>query len=329
MSANKFKGNLKKTGDPRAEPRINETQSRLAAIVNSSDDAIIGKTLKGIITSWNPGAETIFGYSTEEAIGKPMLMLIPRERSSEEREILARIGRGETVDHFETVRVRKDGRLIDVSATISPIRNESGKIIGASKIARDITERKQAEASLHLSRTLIDESSDGFEVIDPGTGRFLDVNGTTCRRLGYTREEMLAMSVPDIEAVAVDFSSWGKNVEEIRKAGFKIIEGLHKRKDGSTFPVEVSVRYVKLERDYLVASVRDITERKKTVQRLSKREYQVMCLTTSGKSLKEIAGELSISVQTVSTHRARALKKTGLHSTAELIRYVLEKGLAD
>ena len=121
---------------------------RLAAIVESSDDAIIGKTLDGIITSWNPGAEKLFGYSEAEAIGRPMLMLIPPQRASEEADILQRIGAGETVDHFETVRVRKDGTLVDVSATISPIRDSQGLVVGASKIARNVTERRQAQSRL-------------------------------------------------------------------------------------------------------------------------------------------------------------------------------------
>ncbi len=125
-----------------------EARARLAEIVKSSDDAIISKTPDGVITSWNHGAEKIFGYSAEEAIGKPMQMLIPPERADEEPEILARIRRGESVDHFETVRVRKDGKLIDISATISPLKDGNGKIIGASKIARDITERKQAEEKI-------------------------------------------------------------------------------------------------------------------------------------------------------------------------------------
>ncbi len=124
-------------------------------------------------------------------------------------------------------------------------------------------ERQRVEMSLNLFRDLVDRSSDGIEVIDPETGRFLDVNETACARLGYTREELLSMSVPEVEANAVDFSSWRKMVEEIRQSNFKIIEGRHKRKDGSTFPVEVSVRYVKQDREYLIAAVRDITERKK------------------------------------------------------------------
>ena len=122
-----------------------EVREWLAAVVRSSDDAIIGKTLEGTITAWNPGAEKLFGYSPAEAIGRSMLMLVPPERASEEPEILSRIARGERVDHFETIRVRKDGRRIDISARISPIRNSGGVIVGASNIARDITERKRAE----------------------------------------------------------------------------------------------------------------------------------------------------------------------------------------
>jgi PAS domain S-box-containing protein len=128
--------------------RIEEVRMRLAAIVESSDDSIISKNLEGIITSWNPAAEMLFGYSAAEAIGRSVQMLVPPERGGEEPDILARIGRGETVDHFETVRVRKDGSRVDVSATISPIRNAEGRVIGASKIARNIADRKLAQARL-------------------------------------------------------------------------------------------------------------------------------------------------------------------------------------
>jgi len=123
-------------------------REHLAAIVNSSDDAIIGKTLKGIISSWNPGAEKMFGYRAADVIGKPVTILFPPELVSEEEEILRRIARGENVKHFETVRVRKDGQRLDVSVTISPIVNPAGEIVGASKVARDITERKRAEAEI-------------------------------------------------------------------------------------------------------------------------------------------------------------------------------------
>ena len=120
-------------------------QARLAAIVDSSEDAILSKTLDGVILTWNAGAERLFGYSSEEAVGKSILMLIPPDRLDEEREILARVARGDPVDHFETVRVRKDGRLVDISLTVSPLRAPSGEIVGASKVARDITDRRLAE----------------------------------------------------------------------------------------------------------------------------------------------------------------------------------------
>jgi PAS domain S-box-containing protein len=123
-----------------------ETSLRLAAVVASSDDAIISKSLDGVVTSWNAAAERLFGYQADEMIGQPILRLLPEERHDEERVILERLRRGEHVDHFETVRRTKDGRSLDVSVTISPLRDTHGVIIGASKIARDITARKQAEA---------------------------------------------------------------------------------------------------------------------------------------------------------------------------------------
>jgi PAS domain S-box-containing protein len=116
----------------------------LAAIIQSSDDAIVSKNLDGIITSWNKGAERVFGYTAEEAVGQPITIVIPQDRQDEERTILTRIRRGERIEHFETVRQRKHGSLIWVSLTISPIKNAEGKIIGASKIVRDITEQKRA-----------------------------------------------------------------------------------------------------------------------------------------------------------------------------------------
>jgi PAS domain S-box-containing protein len=132
--------------DITARKRAEEAQVRLAAIVSSSDDAIISKTLEGVITSWNPGAQKLFGYAAEEAIGQPIAMLFPPERLGEEAEILAQIARGESVKHFETVRRRKDGSLVEISVTISPITDHEGRIVGASKISRDITERKLAQA---------------------------------------------------------------------------------------------------------------------------------------------------------------------------------------
>jgi PAS domain S-box-containing protein len=124
---------------------LEESRARLAAIVHSSDDAIVGKTLEGIITSWNPSAERIFGYSAAEAVGQHITLIIPKDRWPEEEMVLGRLRRGESIDHFETVRQTKDGRLIQISLTVSPIRDADGKIIGASKIARDISFQKRLE----------------------------------------------------------------------------------------------------------------------------------------------------------------------------------------
>ena len=132
-----------------------ETAALLAAIVSSSDDAIISKTLEGVITSWNAGAERLFGYTPAEAIGQSMTLIIPTERRSEEEEILRRIRRGERVEHFETVRVAKDGRTLDVSLTISPVRDRRDRVIGASNVGRDISARKRAEDEIRAGQQLL------------------------------------------------------------------------------------------------------------------------------------------------------------------------------
>jgi len=161
------KNNLGIASTPReieAALRESEQQLRwLASIIDSSDDAIVSKNLDGIITSWNSGAERVFGYSASEAIGQPITLVIPQDRQSEEREILTRIRRGERIDHFETVRQRKNGSLIVVSLTVSPVKDANGKIVGASKIARDITEQKKnqelivtlAREAEHRSKNLL------------------------------------------------------------------------------------------------------------------------------------------------------------------------------
>src|SRR5262249_6332331 len=120
----------------------------LAAIIESADDAVISKTLDGIITSWNQGAQRIFGYTADEVIGKPVTILIPADHEDEEPAILARLRAGKQIEHYETVRVTKDGKLVDISLTVSPIKGPNGEIVGASKIARDITEQKQARRAL-------------------------------------------------------------------------------------------------------------------------------------------------------------------------------------
>ena len=129
--------------------RENEERLRwLGSIVDSSDDAIVSKNLDGLVTSWNRGAERVFGYAAEEAIGQPITIVIPKDRQDEERTILTRIRRGERIDHFETVRQRKDGSLIVVSLTVSPVKSANGEIVGASKIARDISAQKRSQEQI-------------------------------------------------------------------------------------------------------------------------------------------------------------------------------------
>ena len=142
----------------------------LAAIVSSSDDAIISKTLDGVITSWNAGAERLFGYTAEEAVGQPMTLIIPLERGDEEKEILRRIRSGQRVEHFETIRVTKSGREVHVSLTISPVHDRQGRVIGASKVGRDISDRKRAveetQSAQQLLRLIVDNAPALISYID-------------------------------------------------------------------------------------------------------------------------------------------------------------------
>src|SRR6202034_321193 len=145
-------GGINMLVDISARKRAEQVKSSLAAIVESSDDAIISKDIRGIITSWNAGAERLFGYTASEAIGQSVTMLMPPERVNEEPGILERIRRGQRIDHYETVRRRKDGTLLHISISVSPVVDAWGTIVGASKIARDITERKQAEERLREAK---------------------------------------------------------------------------------------------------------------------------------------------------------------------------------
>lgn len=174
---------------------------RLAAIVESSDDAILGKDLDGIITSWNQGAERIFGYTATEVVGQPVLMLIPADRANEEPQILGRIRRGERVEHYETVRRRKDGTLLDVSLTVSPVKDSYGRIIGASKIARDITRRKQDEEALRRSEALkgaiLDSAMDAILSVDH-EGNIHEWNRSAEAIFGYSKADAVGRKMDEL-----------------------------------------------------------------------------------------------------------------------------------
>jgi sigma-B regulation protein RsbU (phosphoserine phosphatase) len=186
--------------------REQEISGRLAAIVESSEDAIISKTLEGVITAWNRGAEKLFGYTSSEALGKSMRMLIPPQRMNEEPEILMRIGRGDSVEHFETTRMRKDGTFLDVSVAISPIKDRSGMIIGASNVARDITDRKRADEALRKSLATIELAfkslaeqkyaldQHAIVAITDVQGAIIYVNEKFCTLSQYSEKELIGQN---------------------------------------------------------------------------------------------------------------------------------------
>jgi PAS domain S-box-containing protein len=184
--------------DITARKQAEEVSLRLAAIVESSDDAVISKSLAGIVTSWNAAAERIFGYRAEEMIGQSILQLLPEGRQDEEDMILERLRQGERIDHFETVRRAKDGRLLEVSVTISPLRDARGTIIGASKVARDITARKKAEEALHKERELLQAIVDTvpamLTVYEPDT-KVMRLNREFERVLGWSTPEAAGASL--------------------------------------------------------------------------------------------------------------------------------------
>ena len=176
----------------------------LASIVGSSDDAIVSKKLDGTITSWNKSAERLFGYTADEAIGKHITLIVPWDRRSEEEDILRRLGRGERVDHFETVRRRKDGTFLDVSLTISPIRDAAGTVIGASKVARDVSERKRIEVALRESeerfRAIVETTPECVKLIS-ADGTLLHMNGPGLEMVGaHSSTEVVGKNIYDLIA---------------------------------------------------------------------------------------------------------------------------------
>jgi protein-histidine pros-kinase len=243
--------------------RAEVSLARLAGIVESSDDAIAAVDLNGVFISWNAGAERLFGYTAAEAIGRPNRILFPDELQAKEADILARVARGERIDHYETVRRRKDGTLVSVSITASPVRDMSGKIIGTSKIGRDITERKQAEEQF---RILVEASPNGMLMVD-GEGTILLINTQIEAQFGYKREELLGQSV-ELLVPGTMRTRHRQHRKEFfahpkpRQMGM-VRDLLGLRKDGSEVPLEISLNPIQTAEGLRVlASIVDITERK-------------------------------------------------------------------
>jgi diguanylate cyclase (GGDEF)-like protein/PAS domain S-box-containing protein len=243
---------------------------RLAAIVESSEDAIIGKDLNNIVTSWNKGAENNFGFTESEMVGTSILRLIPSDRLGEEERILEKIKRGKSVEHFDTLRQTKDGGLIDVSVTTSPIKDATGKVIGISKLARDITERKHAERQLQESeakfRHLIEQADDGIFISD-AQGNFILVNSRGCELLGYTEEQLLGMN-SRVTYTDGETEFDAERMQAVGAGNALRFERMVKRKDASTFPAEISVKM--LDNGMVQVIFHDITVRRSQEKKISR-----------------------------------------------------------
>ena len=272
--SSKIVGYLGIAEDIRERKRLEETLRRNDAIVQSSEDAIISMTLGGIVTSWNPAAERMYGYAADEAIGQPITMLIPPDRVDEEQKILARVANGERLQNLETVRRRRDGSLVEISASISPVRDESGDVIGVSKSARDISARKRAERALHdqarFTQAILDNVVDGIITIDEH-GTVASLNDAAERIFGYPPHEVLGQNVKMLmpepyhsehDGYLANYRATG--VEMIKGSGREVVG---RRKSGETFPMDLAVSEIShTGRRMFVGLVRDISERKRVEQ---------------------------------------------------------------
>ena len=266
-----FVGAVNMLVDITERKRAEEATQRLASIVDSSDDAIISKGLDGIIRSWNSAASRLFGYEAAEVIGKPVTILIPQDRQDEETFILQQIRRGERIEHYETVRRRKDGGLIDVSLTVSPIRNAQGKIIGASKIARDITKRKR-EINAALLLASIVETSDDAIISKTLDGIITSWNKGAERIFGYMAEEIIGKSIKVL--IPREYHAEEDTILDRLRRGQRIehYETIRQRKHGSLINVSLTVSPVADPQGKIVGAskiARDITERKRTEAQIS------------------------------------------------------------
>jgi PAS domain S-box-containing protein len=251
----------------------------LGAIVDSSEDAIISKTLDGTITSWNRGAERLFGYTADEAIGKSITLLIPSERLDEETEILARIARGERIEHFETIRRAKDGRLIDISLSISPVRGPDGMVVGASKIARDISTGRDGERARQAEALLaaIVASSDDAIISKSLKGVISSWNAGAERLFGFTAEEALGQHISliipadrlDEETVILGKVQRGERIDHY--------ETVRKAKNGRLIDISLTISPLRDEKGKIVGAskvARDISGQKEVNRQLQEADQR-------------------------------------------------------
>ncbi|HET7198768.1 MAG TPA: PAS domain S-box protein [Burkholderiales bacterium] len=274
-----------------ARHALEESETRLAGIVEWSEDAIIGLSLGGEIQSWNRGAEKTFGYSREEALGQPITLIVPEERRSEERDVLAKIGRGDAVQHFETVRRARDGRRLDVSLTVSPIRDAAGRIVGASKISRDVTQRRQAEAAAERMQAalsaaqarlgaIVDSAMDAVITVDEEQNIVL-FNRAAEQVFAVGREQ--ALGAPLERFLPERFRAthrrhvahFGETGVTSRRMG-DITTLWALRADGAEFPIEASIsQAVEGGKRYFTVILRDITLRKRYEDDLKRQQQEL------------------------------------------------------
>ncbi len=269
-------GHFARAAKIRSDTRSQIEAARLAAIVTSSEDAIISKDLNGIITTWNRGAERLFGYTSDEAIGQPVTMLMTAENLEEETRILTKVRRGESLEHHETVRRRKDGSLVEVSLTVSPLRSVTGEIIGASKIMRDVTERNRMEESRAKLASIV-ESSDDAIISKNLEGEITSWNAGAERLFGYTARDAIGkpigMLLPDDR-----FNEDPEILGRIQRGeSVEHYETVRRRKDGSLVDISLTVSPLRDGKGRLVGAsriVRDVTLSKKAQEDLRSSEAQ-------------------------------------------------------
>jgi PAS domain S-box-containing protein len=281
-----------------AEKRaIDDAALRLAAIVESSDDAIVGKDLNGVVTNWNKAAERIFGYTAEEMIGRSITTIIPEDLQGDEPIILSKIRSGQRIEHFETERVRKDGRRIHVSLTVSPIRTEDGTIIGAAKIARDITHQKLSEHAADRLAAIV-ESSDDAIVGKDLTGIVTNWNKAAERIFGYKAEEIIGKPITTI--IPIELQGDEPGILARIQAGERIehFETVRVTKDGRRLHVSLTVSPIKDSKGKIVGAAkiaRDITQQKKLEDALRTTER----LASVGRLAATVAHEINNPLEAV------------------------------
>jgi PAS domain S-box-containing protein len=297
---------------------LNETERAallFRAIVDSSDDAIISKDLNGIITSWNRSAERLFGYTEAEVIGQPVTILIPSDRLDEEPEIIARLKKGERVDHFQTIRKRKDGTLLEISLTISPVRDEAGAIVGASKIARDATEALQGERAHRLLSAIVDSSDDAI-ISKNLNGIITSWNQSAERLFGYTAEEAIGQPI----TILIPPDRLGEEPQIISrlKKGERVdhFETIRKRKDGTHLDISLTISPVLDKNGIIVGAskiARDITERKRleTEMRRANHDLQQFAYSASH-DLQEPLRSIKIFSELLKERHSAKLDEEGL-----------------